>query len=451
MRIKVIAIGAFAILSATTFAQPPSSNSYHKLPEVGKPIPDFTLSKLTHYKSIKASSRDFKGKWLILDFWETGCISCIKSFPKINLFQQQFKGQVQFVLVGATDNEWNTISATEALFEKLRVKQNLNLIAAYDSALWVNWKIWSYPYMIIVDPLGIVRVISHGKDITAEKIQQLLDGQHPAFESVNLTTFNVDQQDSVNGKAAMDSNLLFRSILRKASANEEFSFPNIEDRITDERLKRTTYVASRIPLIYLYFIAYTGKPPFWAMGDSLCEKMYPLPVLEISDTSLFSYDKSVSTAKGYYDYSLTVSSNKATSVIFMEIMQRDLKSYFGYDADIEYREVPVWKLVATPNANEKLKTKGGMPYYSGEGLSGGAAGFTWRNGKANLLINVVKRYLDTGGIPVFDETGLTGNIDITIDALMSDMHLVTSELKRNGLDLVKGEKGMNVIVIRSHH
>ncbi len=68
----------------------------------------------------------------------------------------------------------------------------------------------------------------------------------------------------------------------------------------------------------------------------------------------------------------------------------------------------------------------------------------------NIFLDLVKRYLNDWKIPFFDETGIAGNIDITVDALMTDRHQVIQALRSNGLDLILGKKDLHVIVIKEN-
>ena len=40
-------------------------------PVVGKPCPDFTLNNLVNSKKPSLSLKDFKGKWLMIDIWDS--------------------------------------------------------------------------------------------------------------------------------------------------------------------------------------------------------------------------------------------------------------------------------------------------------------------------------------------------------------------------------------------
>jgi hypothetical protein len=123
-----------------------------------------------------------------------------------------------------------------------------------------------------------------------------------------------------------------------------------------------------------------------------------------------------------------------------EAMQRDLQTFFGYEAKVETRMCPYWKLIATDQAKIKLKTKGGPPFFKGIVK----ASFTARNWDFGNLIRSIRDFND--GI-FFDETGITGNVDISMDCIMTDLNDIRKSLQTNGLDLVPAEKPMKVLVI----
>ena len=40
-----------------------------------------------------------KGKWLLIDFWSTGCTSCIEDFPVIGKFRSMYQDRVEVIAV----------------------------------------------------------------------------------------------------------------------------------------------------------------------------------------------------------------------------------------------------------------------------------------------------------------------------------------------------------------
>jgi len=127
----------------------------------------------------------------------------------------------------------------------------------------------------------------------------------------------------------------------------------------------------------------------------------------------------------------------------MQTMQTELETIFGYTAKIEMRPMPVWRLIALPGAAAKLATKGGIPQSSGD-----AVGFKMSNINPKSLLDFVTRYLQVDMVPFFDETGIKDNIDITVDALMTDPADIRRALNDYNLDLILDKKEMLVIVIK---
>lgn len=160
--------GLILTITIAAYAQPAHGVNASK-PQVGNPMPDFTLNNITHYKTKSASLKDFKGKWLFLDFWSPQCVTCIQTFPKVNAYQKEFKAKLTWVMIGLKNEKF--YKDIEEFYEKMRAKQKLEMVSAYDSALAKQWDVPSLPHIIIVNPDGIVHSITSGSDMTREKIR----------------------------------------------------------------------------------------------------------------------------------------------------------------------------------------------------------------------------------------------------------------------------------------
>jgi thiol-disulfide isomerase/thioredoxin len=416
-------------------------------PEVGKPLPDFTLNNVTHFKKTKVSLSDFKGKWLFLDFWFTGCSACIHSFRKVNAFHKEFKNELNWIMIGLNDTKHN--KGIQELYEKLRIKQNLEMPVAYDSILSKKWDIHSMPHIIIIDPSGMVRFISGGRDITAEKIKGLLAGSNVSFYPKDIARpgFEPEKISNVDSTKGIDNNLLYRSVLTRWNGEKQ-GLIDIDRWITwPEEYLRKGYSLAMAPLYMLYNYAYIGNSDWDFIDTSYCDKFYPKPILEVRDSSLFQYDFTVDQGRGTYNYSLTIPPQEVSKESIMTQIQKDLKRVFKYDVVVETRNMAVWKLVAKPGAADKLRTKGGERYDS---PGSHIAGYTMRNWPPEYLIGSLSFYLKEryNGEVFIDETGVTDYIDISLNADMTDLEDIRKELKKQGLDLVKGTKEMKVIVIK---
>ncbi|MBT2561315.1 TlpA family protein disulfide reductase [Pedobacter sp. ISL-68] len=168
------------------FTQSYAQNT-NEFPTVGKPMPDFHLNDVKYYPRKKVSLNDFKGQWLILDFWNQYCGVCLSSQPRINNLQKKFKGKVQFLLVGYTGSQYIKVSndtSIRRLYERQRLREKLSLAIAYDSTLMHRYNIRATPYLIIIDPRGIVQGIT--TVVTEENINDLMAGRRVTLPQAYL-------------------------------------------------------------------------------------------------------------------------------------------------------------------------------------------------------------------------------------------------------------------------
>src|ERR1700733_364619 len=106
--IKSALIGLFIICFLNLSAQ----NNVGRL-TVGDKCPDVALA-LVNYSNPKVNLSDFKGKYIILDFWATWCAPCVSSFPKMDSLQKKFNDKL--VILPVTDEKKEVV---EGFMKKL--------------------------------------------------------------------------------------------------------------------------------------------------------------------------------------------------------------------------------------------------------------------------------------------------------------------------------------------
>ncbi len=118
--VSLTLLAAFQVgMSASTPANPgqvqntTKSTSVSAAPKEGETV-DFTLKDING-KDFKLSS--LKGKYVVVDFWGSWCINCIKGFPKMKEFYANHKDQVEIVSVDCndTDSRWKAAVAKHTL------------------------------------------------------------------------------------------------------------------------------------------------------------------------------------------------------------------------------------------------------------------------------------------------------------------------------------------------
>ena len=93
----------------------------------GQPIPEEIWNKTftLHYfdgstQEVKFS--DFRGKAILLDFWSTGCVSCIQGIPKMEKYQRQYKDDLIVLLVNSKRNK----DTPERIANRFKVYEKVN-------------------------------------------------------------------------------------------------------------------------------------------------------------------------------------------------------------------------------------------------------------------------------------------------------------------------------------
>lgn len=185
-KILILAV-LFAISS---FAKNSAHNNAPDYPVVGRRCPYFILNDVEYYSpGTHVALLNFKGKWLVLDCWNRYCVVCTRSMPKTDSLARQFSEKVQFLLIGYTGTKYSRRGPDELeikkLYVKLRKEHNLSLPIAYDSLLFDRFDISSCPFMIIVDPEGIVRGIT--SKLNADDLQAIIAGKRPVLTKAYRT------------------------------------------------------------------------------------------------------------------------------------------------------------------------------------------------------------------------------------------------------------------------
>ena len=266
-------------------------------PEIGKPMLDFTLKDIQNYDKHEASLEDFKGKWLLLDFWTRYCTNCLRSFPKVDKLKDEFQDDVVFMLVGRNDGRY--YHGTEKVYEKVRQRYHLDLPFVYQPNLFDTFGVSSVPHIIWIDPNGIVRAITSSTDLNAENIEQFLEGKTPYFFKVSnkeekqreKTVYDYRKPLLINGNGGDATDFLYRSVLtginRKVYGGVYPSFfPPLNDNMVG-------FSAVNITLKNLYYAAYgdTIRPnPDIIERPNNYGKWWCRPLLEVKDSTLFQLD-----------------------------------------------------------------------------------------------------------------------------------------------------------------
>lgn len=129
---------------------------------------DFTLKDVSG-KPFKLSS--LKGKYVIVDFWGTWCIDCIKGFPKMKDYYEAHKDKIAIVSVDCND--------TEARWKAGVQKHALPWVNVYNPKgagdITKAFGVAVFPTKLLVDPEGkLVKAFAGETDDLYTELDALL-------------------------------------------------------------------------------------------------------------------------------------------------------------------------------------------------------------------------------------------------------------------------------------
>lgn len=405
-------------------------------PRIGGKLPDFTLNNVHYFKHRTVTNESFKGKWLMLHFWSLGCASAVSSLDKMHAIQSRFSDKLQVQLVGYNGGSENEL--IEVVFKRKKKTNKYQLPVAYDSLLYEQWSLKGVPVTYIVDPDGVLRFITPASDLTIAKVADLLDNKKVSIRPLCFQYADDENYD----------NLVYASVLSRWRGQypdlgyELDRFEGLPDRV---KAKGWRVVFASLTRLYQY--AYYGRGWFFPSDTAYYGSVFELPIIEVSDKAPFT-SKDFNSGAGYYNYYLKLPIDSLTQERIMRELQKALDMTFKYSAFLEARSMPVWWLqVCSEKVAKKLRTKGGEPEFIGGRSIGGV---TVRNYSVRDFLRLVTANLPNDErIPFLDGTGISFRIDADIQTDMTDFRSVQSALRRCGLELVKGEKEMTVLVIRN--
>ncbi len=129
------------------------------------------VSKILGHSSSTSSFRKLNDRLLIIDFFGTWCVPCIKALPKLTALQEKYDGQISIILVSEEPE-----ARLQAFLSKQKdfklpiiVDEQLNFVKLFQPP--------SYPYTVIVGKNNSVLAIPSQENITGANIEKWLQEQ----------------------------------------------------------------------------------------------------------------------------------------------------------------------------------------------------------------------------------------------------------------------------------
>ena len=118
--------------------------------------PNFTLKDL---EGKDVSLSDFKGKWVILDFWGSWCPWCIKGFPELKEAYEKYAGTLEIIGIDCNEGE----AEWRAGVEKYQLPW-VNVYNPQGTSVLSEYGVQGFPTKAIINPEGKIANITVGHD-----------------------------------------------------------------------------------------------------------------------------------------------------------------------------------------------------------------------------------------------------------------------------------------------
>jgi thiol-disulfide isomerase/thioredoxin len=342
MKLKTIfLLYIFTVTSHLTFGQQKTIKPLN----IGDHIPDFVFRDLQNTaKSTRQAPDLYHPGLLIINFWATWCVPCVREMPFLDQLQAKYSDKLQVVSV--------TNESEQVLNKFLKNHQSTNhlLFLAHDTLLKKYFPHTIVPHNIWVDKNGIIRAITDDDQVNEKNIIAFLSGHADLHTKQDDLKF-----DWRNPLSVADTEFMYRSVIAPQKSN----IGNGGVLPADSTALKTRFLAWNRSKTDLLWAAYMRKPMQkrdWKLVEIHTKDsigfFYPSYTNEPNWTRTYGLTKfNEWAAKNLFCYELAFS-KKIYLDDFYSLMANELDLFFHVKVSIENRPTDCWAITRLPSKLE---------------------------------------------------------------------------------------------------
>ncbi len=406
--------------------------------KVGDFVPDISFENTINFPAGLKNMSDLKGKLVILDFWSTGCSSCIKLMPHMETLQRKFSKDLVILVMNPlqTEEEINKrIEGLKRVYPEFRISTLPGVNG--DKQWYAFFPHKSVPYHVWIDKEGKVISCTNWYNANENNIARVLKG-----EKVNMIQdLVIPEQDYkhvlIPSVSAIPQPLYYSVILPYANGIKY----NAQDVDSIKKTLTVRFANTHIEDLYRQAYPQFRQRIIFSIPDA---GQYYKNDDELSDEKFLNY---------HYTYESSIPLEKKDE--WRTYMAVDLNRFF--EAYKHFKAVPakatigcyVLQLKNKKLLNAKIDTSE-FPGIITETSDGH---IIYTGAKASTITAAAEYQLDKhDGKPlvVLNETGLTDQrINFTLPSKFKDIESLNEGLSKTGLQLVSAKRNVDVLMIKS--
>lgn len=404
---------AFLLYTCTAYAQ------------LGTVMPNWKFTSMINECLPIIELSKYKGKVIILDFWNTGCTSNYDILPELAAYQKEFKDKLKVIIVADDDRD-----KVNEFFNERKALKALGLpIFAKDTLLTNLFSAYGKPQVILIGSDSRIKAITDLTYITKTNVELLIAGK-----TINVpvaTEIEIDFNKPLLSSGLIKSeNVLFHSLLTN-SINKMPSGAGIR-KLSNDGLK--VYLTNST-LINMYAFAYSTKIHLDASDYPTKIILHPNPSPEskISDTV---YKEEI---QNRYCYELILSGKEKLDKNFLlDYMQDDLDHKFNIVSKIERRNMKCYilrKIKDIPRKNNEASYT--QKWLEAIELNNTSIKSVAAVMKINKMVN----------LPIITDGVSTDKFTITLRKSYKSIEELRTDLQKGGLDISVSTREQELLIL----
>jgi len=149
---------------------------------VGQKIPEVLrkakMISISPYGEQIISLADFKGKAIIIDFWASWCLPCLRNMPVLDSLYRDKKADLQVIMMNASSSKDGYLKERKFIREYLlQHPAFITPIVLKNDVFRQYFGFTIVPHYVWIGADGIVKAITDHTDLTSVNISRLISGE----------------------------------------------------------------------------------------------------------------------------------------------------------------------------------------------------------------------------------------------------------------------------------